>query len=445
MRASTSSLRRFSKRDVDGRDIGERSDAVLRTAMPGHDERESDRSEFALESPYQFALPRGLRPTVAAARLVERVQIGDDVFPVVTERSQQAADDGAGAPGPAGAMNDDPLAPEHLIAGGRDGLANESLLLVRVDRRISRHEILQRGRVREPQRRWRIARLRLGQADDVPEPELADVRPWGRGGRIRHPGNPHRHGGHAVELRRHCEARNGRHGGDAQQRRPIGGHGGACGWVGRHGLRSWYCAARKRSSDDVHEVGLPATGTPSHSCNGPRAFRRQARACAPGLPSVPGNIHECADGNFTSAWYASAAAASTCSRRCARAVRVVIMDGSFSSRNASIPAAAGGMPHREFGRNDPSRAPASVGSADVDAVLARFPGPVTLHVSRLKFVGLLAASLGLVVALLYILQDDALGPSGTAEAWLGIAFFSIGALVAIVMLLPGAGGLTLGP
>jgi hypothetical protein len=27
-------------KDVDGRDIGERSDAVLRTAMPGHDESE---------------------------------------------------------------------------------------------------------------------------------------------------------------------------------------------------------------------------------------------------------------------------------------------------------------------------------------------------------------------------------------------------------------------
>jgi hypothetical protein len=25
------------RKDVDGRDIGERSDAVLRTAMPGHD------------------------------------------------------------------------------------------------------------------------------------------------------------------------------------------------------------------------------------------------------------------------------------------------------------------------------------------------------------------------------------------------------------------------
>jgi len=28
------------QRDVDGRDIGERSDAVLRTALPGHDEGE---------------------------------------------------------------------------------------------------------------------------------------------------------------------------------------------------------------------------------------------------------------------------------------------------------------------------------------------------------------------------------------------------------------------
>jgi hypothetical protein len=35
-RASTF-LQKISKKDVDGRDIGER-DAVLRTAMPGHDE-----------------------------------------------------------------------------------------------------------------------------------------------------------------------------------------------------------------------------------------------------------------------------------------------------------------------------------------------------------------------------------------------------------------------
>jgi hypothetical protein len=31
-------LQKISKKDVDGRDIGERRDAVLRTAMPGHDE-----------------------------------------------------------------------------------------------------------------------------------------------------------------------------------------------------------------------------------------------------------------------------------------------------------------------------------------------------------------------------------------------------------------------
>jgi hypothetical protein len=29
---------RAAKKDVDGRDIGERSDAVLRTATPGHDD-----------------------------------------------------------------------------------------------------------------------------------------------------------------------------------------------------------------------------------------------------------------------------------------------------------------------------------------------------------------------------------------------------------------------
>jgi hypothetical protein len=33
-------LRAAFKKDVDARDIGERSDAVLRTAMRGHDDRE---------------------------------------------------------------------------------------------------------------------------------------------------------------------------------------------------------------------------------------------------------------------------------------------------------------------------------------------------------------------------------------------------------------------
>jgi hypothetical protein len=46
--ASTSYLL-HEKQDVDGRDIGERSDAVLRTAMPGHDEGQS---RFARDQPW---------------------------------------------------------------------------------------------------------------------------------------------------------------------------------------------------------------------------------------------------------------------------------------------------------------------------------------------------------------------------------------------------------
>jgi hypothetical protein len=34
-----------NEEDVDGRDIGERSDAVLQTAMPGHDEEQRQSEE----------------------------------------------------------------------------------------------------------------------------------------------------------------------------------------------------------------------------------------------------------------------------------------------------------------------------------------------------------------------------------------------------------------
>jgi hypothetical protein len=37
-----------AQQDADGRVIGERSDAVLRTAMPGHDDGESIGAEFSL-------------------------------------------------------------------------------------------------------------------------------------------------------------------------------------------------------------------------------------------------------------------------------------------------------------------------------------------------------------------------------------------------------------
>ena len=39
----------------------------------------------------------------------------------------------------------------------------------------------------------------------------------------------------------------------------------------------------------------------------------------------------------------------------------------------------------------------------VDAILARFPGPVTLRVSRLKMLGLLAGSLAFVVGSIFLI------------------------------------------
>jgi hypothetical protein len=71
-------------------------------------------------------------------------------------------------------------------------------------------------------------------------------------------------------------------------------------------------------------------------------------------------------------------------------------------------------------------------SSKVDAILDGFPGPVALRVSRLKWLGLLGASLAFVADSIYM-----------SHAWLVLAFFSICGIVAAVMLLPGASGLTL--
>ncbi len=123
-------------------------------------------------------------------------------------------------------------------------------------------------------------------------------------------------------------------------------------------------------------------------------------------------------------------------------------DGGFGVRTFT---GAGATPRRQFGRKAPSPPPAAIHAAssfagaggNVDAILARFPGPVTLHRSRLKFVGVLVASLGLFVGLAYLLQHDDLVPIATFKLWLGLVVFAICALVAVVMLLPGAGSLTL--
>jgi hypothetical protein len=80
---------------------------------------------------------------------------------------------------------------------------------------------------------------------------------------------------------------------------------------------------------------------------------------------------------------------------------------------------------------------------EVDAILARFPGPVTLRVSRLRMLALFAGSLafaaGGVVLIVYVKGDPEAVTAGVAGVLFGGACAAIGA----VMLLPGAGSLTL--
>jgi hypothetical protein len=81
----------------------------------------------------------------------------------------------------------------------------------------------------------------------------------------------------------------------------------------------------------------------------------------------------------------------------------------------------------------------------VDAILARFPGPVTLRVNRLRAAGVLAISLAFVAVCIFLLHArptdfDALD---VVMTWAGLVFFGAGAAIMAVMLLPGAGSLTL--
>ena len=70
-------------------------------------------------------------------------------------------------------------------------------------------------------------------------------------------------------------------------------------------------------------------------------------------------------------------------------------------------------------------------------ILARFPGPVALASSRTKWL-LVLLGCGVFVAI-----GAAVMPKNEAMTWFTIAFFGIGVAIALVMLLPGAGGLTL--
>jgi len=81
----------------------------------------------------------------------------------------------------------------------------------------------------------------------------------------------------------------------------------------------------------------------------------------------------------------------------------------------------------------------------VDALLSRFPGPVTLAVSRARWLGVLAIAVAFVLACVFILCGD-LGIDEAWDqsmAWAGIVFFGLCGLVAVIMLLPASGSLTL--
>jgi len=76
-------------------------------------------------------------------------------------------------------------------------------------------------------------------------------------------------------------------------------------------------------------------------------------------------------------------------------------------------------------------------SSEPAAILSRFPGPVVLVPSRRKWLLVLGGCLAFVAIGLWTMHDEPLW------GWLAVGFFGVGALVAALMLLPGAGGLLL--
>ena len=76
-------------------------------------------------------------------------------------------------------------------------------------------------------------------------------------------------------------------------------------------------------------------------------------------------------------------------------------------------------------------------STKVTEILSRFPGPVTLRPSRKKWLLVFAGSALFAAGGYWMIQ------SNTPTGWLVLIFFGLGALVAPVMMLPGASSLTL--
>jgi hypothetical protein len=72
-----------------------------------------------------------------------------------------------------------------------------------------------------------------------------------------------------------------------------------------------------------------------------------------------------------------------------------------------------------------------------DAILVRFPGPVTLYPSRRKWLLVFAGCAVFAVGGFWMIRD------GDLRGWFVLIFFGLGVLVAAVAMLPGAGALTL--
>jgi hypothetical protein len=73
----------------------------------------------------------------------------------------------------------------------------------------------------------------------------------------------------------------------------------------------------------------------------------------------------------------------------------------------------------------------------IDAILSRFPGPVTLYPSRRKWLLLLVGSGLFTAGGIFMVKDHA------QWGWFVLIFFGICTVFAAVMLLPGAAGLKL--
>jgi hypothetical protein len=93
------------------------------------------------------------------------------------------------------------------------------------------------------------------------------------------------------------------------------------------------------------------------------------------------------------------------------------------------------------GSRDFQRTKSMPGPDNPAEILARFPGPVMLLPSRKKWLGILLLCVVFVaIAVWMILTGDS---SDQLDAWGALAFFGVGAVICVVALLPGAGGLKL--